>query len=242
MGHLKTVQSTCEQHSESALPIELDDAELNDLFADCLPRLYGAARKILNNHEDSEDALQDGLLLAYRKLHQFEGRSSFATWLYSIVRNTAKGHYRSAKAHPVYSTDEEFFGDSGQPAENLFVDAKPDPEQIYASVERSQLLRSTAHALPRKYGAAIDQFYSKGVGEAQAARNLGITVAALKARLYRARILLARRMRQSGIHTTSRKLLSARPVPHRRRPAAFPCGATARKRAFPRRSRVRAIC
>jgi DNA-directed RNA polymerase specialized sigma24 family protein len=55
----------------------MSEAEVNELFAVCLPKLKKATRRMLRNEEDSEDALQDGLLLAFRKLHQFQGRSAF---------------------------------------------------------------------------------------------------------------------------------------------------------------------
>jgi RNA polymerase sigma-70 factor, ECF subfamily len=208
VSRLQVLKPTLGPSGQTRLPIEMDEAELNEAFAKCLPRLQKAARKMLGNRCDSEDALQDALLLAYRKLHQFEGRASFSTWLHSIVRNTARAYYRNAKAHPTYSTDDDLFGKEGDTAENLFIDAKPNPEEGYACQERTELLRTAARNLPENYEAAIHQFYAKGVGEENAARNLGISTAALKGRLHRGRILLARRLRLSGIlkrRTSSRR-------------------------------------
>jgi DNA-directed RNA polymerase specialized sigma24 family protein len=65
------------QMSEGCLPIYVSEEEINELFAACLPKLKKAARRMLRNQQDCEDALQEGLLLAFRKLHQFEGRSVF---------------------------------------------------------------------------------------------------------------------------------------------------------------------
>jgi len=51
--------------------------------------LFQTALRVLGNAEDAEDALQDGLLSAYRNLKRFEGRSQFSTWLTRIVINAA---------------------------------------------------------------------------------------------------------------------------------------------------------
>src|SRR5260370_4407576 len=59
------------------------------LFRRYQRQLLGAARRILGNTEDAEDALQDGLLSAYRNVRRFEGRSKFSTWLTRIVINAA---------------------------------------------------------------------------------------------------------------------------------------------------------
>jgi RNA polymerase sigma factor (sigma-70 family) len=62
---------------------------IETLFRRYPRQLLGAARRILGNTEDAEDALQDGLLSAYRNVRRFEGRSKFSTWLTRIVVNAA---------------------------------------------------------------------------------------------------------------------------------------------------------
>ena len=59
------------------------------IFSCYTGKLYGTAFAILRNKEDAEDAVQDGLCKAYRKLRSFQGRSSFSTWLTRIVINSA---------------------------------------------------------------------------------------------------------------------------------------------------------
>jgi len=54
------------------LSYAVSEEQINELFASCLPRLRKASRKMLANQQDCNDALQDGLLLAFRKLHQFD--------------------------------------------------------------------------------------------------------------------------------------------------------------------------
>ena len=80
---------------------------LNELFGNCMPRLFRVADCVLHNCQDSEDALQDGLLSALRHISQFKGNSQFSTWLFSIVRNSALAKLRKHRAHPIVSMDDQ---------------------------------------------------------------------------------------------------------------------------------------
>lgn len=208
--------TTLERPQAGRLPIEMSQEEVNELFAACLPKLQKAARKMFRNEQDSEDALQEALLLAFRKMHQFEGRSSFSTWVHSIVRNTSRMYYRRAKAHPAISTDQDHLTEEGAVEESAFVDQRPTPEEAYVQQERSEILQKAAHELPEKYHAAIYLFYSRGLGEEATAKALGITVSALKAQLHRSRILLSYRIRKTCMPDVRRELLRARPFLRKR--------------------------
>ena len=185
--------------AEGILPSHMTDAEVNDLFASCLPKLRKTARKMLRNPQDSEDALQDGLLLAFRKLHQFEGRSSFATWLHSIVRNSSRMHYRKENARQVAFVE---LGTSEQDApqyERECVETRPSPEELCIQQERSDILRRVTEELPAKYHDAIKCFHLEGLGEQETARRLRVTPSALKAQLHRSRRILTSRIRRSYV-------------------------------------------
>ena len=177
------------------LPSQMSDTELNDLFAACLPGLKKAAREMLRNHQDSEDALQDGLLLAFRNLHQFQGRAAFSTWLHSIVRNSSRMHYRKAKHH--IASVELAPNQDAVLTERRCVEPRPSPEEVCIQNERSEILRKVAKELPAKYHGAIKCFHLEGLGEEETARRLHITPGALKAQLHRSRRLLTSRMRSS---------------------------------------------
>ena len=83
-----------------------DSQAVEALFRRYHRPLFQTALRVLGNAEDAEDALQDGLLSAYRNLKRFEGRSQFSTWLTRIVINAALMRRRSAKARPAVSLDE----------------------------------------------------------------------------------------------------------------------------------------
>src|SRR5580698_263544 len=83
-----------------------DARALDTLFARNTRGLYQTALRVLGNPEDAEEALQEGLLSAYRNLGRFERRSQFSTWLTRIVINAALMRRRSKRAHPAMSLDD----------------------------------------------------------------------------------------------------------------------------------------
>src|SRR3974377_1367270 len=111
-----------------------DAMAIETLFRRYHRRLFQTALRVLGNAEDAEDALQDGLLSAYRNLKRFEGRSQFSTWLTRIVINAAFMKRRGAKARPAVSLDEQQHEDE-LPAAERFADDGPDPEQLYGGKE-----------------------------------------------------------------------------------------------------------
>ncbi len=181
------------------LPIHMSAAELNDLFAACLPKLKKATRKMLSNPQDCEDALQEGLLLAFRKLHQFEGRSSFSTWLHSIVRNTSRSHYRKIVGRQTVSLESAISDTAESLPKAELAETRPSPEEICIQNEHSEILRKAARTMPARYRPAIQHFHIEGLGEEETARRLRITVSALKSQLHRSRRILLLRMRSSHL-------------------------------------------
>jgi len=68
-------------------------------------RIYGLAIRMMNNHHDAEDIVQETFLLAYRKLNGFRGKSSLGTWLYRIAVNLCLSKARKKK--PLEMEEEE---------------------------------------------------------------------------------------------------------------------------------------
>ena len=162
------------------------------------------AKRMLRNPQDSEDALQEGLLMAVRKLGQFEGRSSFSTWLQAIVRNASRMHYRkqaNSPESPMTPPRSEGIELSG---EERIVDQRPSPEAVAICEERSQILRTMARELPQRYQTAILHFYVKGLGERETAKRMGVTESSLKAQLHRSRRILTRRIRETYLSKLAR--------------------------------------
>jgi RNA polymerase sigma-70 factor, ECF subfamily len=144
----------------------------------------------LGNTEDAEDALQDALLSAYRNVARFEGRCKFSTWLTRVVVNAALMRRRSAKRLRLTSLDATPPEDEVPMSERV-QDSDPNPEQLFAHAELKEMIQTNVGQLPSPLFAA---FLLCGIEEhslEEAARRLGITVTAMKARMHRARHKLA---------------------------------------------------
>ena len=155
--------------------------------------LFQTALRVLGNAEDAEDALQDGLLSAYRNLHRFEGRSQFSTWLTRIVINAALMKRRSAKARPAISLDEPPREDD-LPATEKFADDGLNPEEVYAGAELREMINENLDELSPLLRTAFVLREVHGYSTGEAAKKLGVTENTLKARLWRARHQLAERL------------------------------------------------
>ena len=184
---------TIEAKSEEALVWASQNGNhqaIETLFRRYQRQLLGTARRILGNLEDAEDALQDGLLSAYRNLSSFEGRCKFSTWLTRIVLNAALMHRRRAKGLRTTSLDATT-SEHEVPMSERAQDDQPNPEQLFAHTELKEMIQTNVGQLPSPLFTA---FVLCGIEEhslEEAARRLGITVTAMKARMHRARHKLA---------------------------------------------------
>ena len=80
------------------LAVQGDEAGLDYLVSVYKDLAYTIAIKIVSNHEDAEEVVQDAFLKAFSALENFREASKFSTWLYRIVYNTAITKARGKKA------------------------------------------------------------------------------------------------------------------------------------------------
>lgn len=172
-----------------------DSSALDTLFARHNRALYQTALRVLGNPEDAEDALQEGLLAAYRNLPRFEGRSQFSTWLTRIVINAALMRLRSKRARPAVSLEQWSEEENTIPLEERFAADDPSPEEVYAGTELRELLVENLDELSPLLRSAFVLREGHGLSTSEAARALGVSENTLKARLWRARQELAERLK-----------------------------------------------
>jgi RNA polymerase sigma-70 factor (ECF subfamily) len=147
-----------------------DSQAVEALFRRYQRPLFQTALRVLGNAEDAEDALQDGLLSAYRNLKRFEGRSQFSTWLTRIVINAALMRRRSAKARPAVSLDETPREDE-LPASERFADSGPNPEQVFVSTELREIISENLDELSPLLRTAFVLRDVQGYSTGEAAKN-----------------------------------------------------------------------
>jgi RNA polymerase sigma-70 factor (ECF subfamily) len=171
-----------------------DATAFESLYSRHKRALFQTALRVLGNVEDAEDALQEGLLAAYRNLKRFEGRSQFSTWLTRIVINASLMRRRSMRARPAVSLENFSDEENTIPAEERFAADDPSPEEIYQRRELSNLIKANLAELSPVLRDAFVLRESQGLTTSEAARALGVSENTLKARLWRARQQLAERL------------------------------------------------
>lgn len=189
-------QGSMDEQSEDQLierGLSGDKRALDALFARNTRALYQTALRVLGNPEDAEEALQEGLLSAYRNLPRFERRSQFSTWLTRIVINAALMRRRSKKSRPSVSLD-EVTSDGEMPLAERFADDSPNPEQLYAGTELGDRMNKKLAEISPLLRTAFWLREIEGLTAEEAARVLGVSRNTLKARLWRARQELAARL------------------------------------------------
>jgi RNA polymerase sigma-70 factor (ECF subfamily) len=161
-----------------------------------MPHLYYAADRLMHNPADAEDAVQEGLLAAFRHIDQFRGDSNLSTWLHSIVTNAARMQLRKRNRLRETSIPDDS-GDTTNDRRTLFfVDRRPDPEQECARKERSRLLAERMKDLSPQARSVVQLCVIDGLLLREAAQKLGVPTGTVKARLHRARKLLANALRR----------------------------------------------
>jgi RNA polymerase sigma-70 factor (ECF subfamily) len=159
-------------------------AELRDRHSS---KILRTTYRITRNWEDAEDALQDAFLKAFLHLNKFEGRSSFSSWVTRIAINMSLMVMRKKRRHKELSIDpsdndcESY--DSWEPR-----DLREDPERRYARHERAELLRGAIRRLPPALRTAVEYQQAQECSMQELADSLGISLAAAKSRLLRARL------------------------------------------------------
>lgn len=201
------------------------DSEAQDrLFARYRTRLYRLALRLLRRKEEAEDAVQDGLLLAYKNLSSFQGRSLFSTWLTRIVVNAALVRMRRQRARPEFFL-QEISPEERFPAGNV-VDSRPDPEQECAYLETRDLLNGALNELSPSIRSAFQLRELQDLSNSEAAEVSGVQIGAFKSRISRARSQLAERLSLEELTPLQKPVSMSLSTAHRMgRDAAAPCHA-----------------
>ena len=144
------------------------------------------AMKYVRDDNDAEDVTQDAMLLAHRYRDSFRGESRYTTWLYRVTATAAlmflRRQRRLARELPATS--------AGTDDEGSWLERQPAATDVRADlIARDQLADMTraVTALGEKYPAVFWKRYGEGRTETEIAKELGISVAAVKTRAFRGR-------------------------------------------------------
>jgi RNA polymerase sigma-70 factor (ECF subfamily) len=163
--------------------------------------VYRAALAVLGSHADAEDAAQDALVAAYRRLDTFHGRSSFKTWLLTIAWNEAINRRRSLKAmwkRIVHSIDHHDDPRSTSDSASAAGADLRNPEQQLAGTELRRQVRAAIHGLPPKLRDVLLLAQSGDYTYEEIAAIVKAPVGTIKWRVSAARRVVKQRLRDRG--------------------------------------------
>ena len=156
-------------------------------------RLYPTILRLVGSAEDAEDILQDAFVRAFEKLDQFQGESSFYTWVYRIAVNLALSGHRRRRVRSALRMGRGRPASRGLHAPDESADA--DPAMPLERAERERIIADALNRLGPEHRAVVVLKDFDGRRYEEISAILNIPVGTVRSRLHRARCELRDRLR-----------------------------------------------
>jgi RNA polymerase sigma-70 factor (ECF subfamily) len=151
-----------------------------DLVREHQDRAFRLALGVVKDHHRAEAVCVEAFEKAYRHLGKFNGRARFGTWLYRIVFNTAKDHYRTDRKYRDRHLPLEDVPDEADPS-------TPEPRTRLLDLETAATIEGAVGRLPGKIRKAWTLFAVEGFKLTEIAEIENCSIGAVKSRLFVAR-------------------------------------------------------
>ncbi|MBI9034478.1 MAG: RNA polymerase sigma factor [Bacteroidales bacterium] len=140
---------------------------------------FSIALKVVHNSEDAEEITQDAFLKAYKNLINFKGTSTFKTWLYRIVYNTAISKTRKKR--------QEYTALDDHLIDNYSEDEIIENINEFSSDDKKYLITKILKQLPEQEYVIINLFYLEGLPIEDIVEVTGLSKSNVKVKLHRIR-------------------------------------------------------
>jgi RNA polymerase sigma-70 factor, ECF subfamily len=170
-------------------------AALDVLMAEYSGRIYRVAYGITRNHADAEEVTQDVFVTMLEKGNTFEGRAKLSTWIYRVAANAALNKRRGKRYEVEVSIEEQlpaFNRDGHRRGDHAYLvaDWSRSPEQSALDGETRRILEDALDMLPPHYRAVLVLRDVEELSNEEVSAILGESVASVKSRVHRARMVL----------------------------------------------------
>ncbi len=158
-------------------------------------KIYALSFNLTRNAMDSEDVTQEVLLTLFKKIHTFQGKSAFSSWVYRITLNATYMKLRSRKKDQSISIEELLpsFNGSGFQQEKI-QDWSENTESLLFDNETRETIQKAVDLLPDKEKVVFLLRDVEGLSTEKVSEILELTIPAVKSRLHRARLFLRKKL------------------------------------------------
>jgi len=166
-----------------------DRNSLDQLLRRHYDRVFAVCRRVTGHESDAADAAQEAMILIVRGLAKFDGRSSFATWVYRIATNASLDELRRKRRRPLVGLGS---GSADQDADDSPVDhADPDSGARIDGIGDRMLLDRALATLAEDFRVPVVLRDVGCLDYGEIADVLGVPVGTVKSRIARGRAQLA---------------------------------------------------
>jgi RNA polymerase sigma-70 factor (ECF subfamily) len=169
----------------------------DELFMRYEARMFRIALRITRNQEDAEDIVQQSFQKAFVHLNKFEGESSFSTWLTRIALNESLMLLRKIRGLREVSID-NLSGNEETAFALEIPDSGPGLECSYSQREQERILSVAINKLTPGLRTAIELRELDELSIQETARRMGLSVEAVKGRLFHGRRKLRKTLSRSA--------------------------------------------
>lgn len=154
--------------------------------------LYFHVLKMVRNHEQVEDLVQEAFMKAFRNLDSYNTNYAFSTWLYRITTNHTIDYLRKKKLNttsinePVKTRDGEM---------DIQIKDESETDRGIIRKERKKIIHKAIHDLPKKYRRVIEMRHLQELSYQEISDQLDLPLGTVKAHIFRAREMLYKELK-----------------------------------------------
>lgn len=149
--------------------------------------LYFHVLKMVRNHEQVEDLVQEAFMKAFNNLNSYNTNYAFSTWLYRITTNHTIDYLRKKKLNTT-SIDEPVKTREGEM--EIQISDESETDRTIIRKERKQIIHHAIDNLPEKYKKVIEMRHLQELSYQEIAEQLDLPLGTVKAHIFRAREML----------------------------------------------------
>ncbi|MCX8080593.1 MAG: sigma-70 family RNA polymerase sigma factor [Bacteroidia bacterium] len=175
-----------------------DESAYAELLNRYRESVYFMVYKMTGNKDDAEDLVMEAFTRAFSKLHQYEPKYAFSTWLFRIATNVTIDFLRKKKNENTISLSSKQEGTDLE-LEGTISSNSPTPDLESVRKQKIQIIKNVIDKLKPKYRELIILFYYEELSHEEISKKLNLPIGTIKAQLFRARELMMQLLKNLDI-------------------------------------------